>query len=178
MLFATLLIQFCYFFATFFAHFLSFFCPLAISCPALVEGNADWPSSSALTSVGGTCEASFGGTPWRECLADGTWGDIHETCDALYCLGQSDNNAEWPQTRAGLQALGSCIDGFRGSPTRVCQPDGGWNISSTINGCTRTIEGLEVLDCYFRLFFWSFLDVFWMCFGHFWYFLVIFGTLS
>ena len=58
-----------------------------LSCPAIEDGNAQWPLSTSLTpTVSGTCNAGFSGSPSRECDANGQWGAISNACAGTAAL--------------------------------------------------------------------------------------------
>ena len=52
-----------------------------LSCPAIEDGNAQWPLSTSLSpTVAGTCNAGYSGSPSRECDYNGQWGAISDAC--------------------------------------------------------------------------------------------------
>ena len=53
-------------------------------------------------------------------------------CPAL----TSDTNAGWPTTLSGTTALGTCVAGYTGGPSRDCDLTGAWQDVS--NPCGRT----------------------------------------
>ena len=48
----------------------------------------------------------------------------------------SDTNAGWPTTLSGTTALGTCVAGYTGGPSRDCDLTGAWQDVS--NPCVRT----------------------------------------
>ena len=122
---------------------------LGLSCPAIEDGNAQWPLSTSLSAVAGTCNAGFAGSPSRECDADGQWGAITNACEgtsifcsiccsqacaALYCPENTAGDAAWNKTLAGNVATGECREDMTGFPWRQCLLSGVWN-STIVNPC-------------------------------------------
>ena len=114
--------------------------PLDVKCyVALGVNNSDWTESNAGTlDVSGTCTLGYSGTPKRDCLLSGEWGDIRSPCSRLRCAATfNDGNSAWPETDAGTSGIvGTCNAGFSGSPYRTCSSSGAWD--TIINPCVGT----------------------------------------
>ena len=106
-----------------------------ITCAAVTDGFTDWPETNAFATAHGSCAAGFLGNPTRVCDGSGAWESIQDPCTPIYCPAGSAANADWDATRAGETALGACIDGYEGTPTRVCLISGLWHENIT-NPCT------------------------------------------
>ena len=101
-------------------------------CPSIEDGSAVWPASESLSvAVSGVCNEGYFGSPTRGCDEDGNWQAIENGCEESFCLAVTAANANWASTRAGAVAVGMCIDGFEGTPTRLCESSGVW--SATVN---------------------------------------------
>ena len=100
--------------------------------------NADWPSTAAGTTATGTCVSGYGGTTQRPCKLDGTWSDdVSPTCARNVCAADTFGNATWPaNTLSMTSAVGTCVAGFTGTPSRACNADGSW-ASSITNPCVQ-----------------------------------------
>ena len=110
---------------------------VAVSCPLVTEGFAQWAAvaSAASPTVSGTCVTGYttnGSAPTRQCQAGGVWGPITNPCVQNSCATQTVGNAVWPVTKAGSTAVGVCVAGYAGSPTRECTNNGVF--SNTITG--------------------------------------------
>ena len=111
-------------------------CAIAF-CPGISELDVQWPSTVAGGSAFGNCSLGFsvgpGGPPGRACLLNGTWAsDITNACVQRVCPAVFvDGYANWTDTLAATSSTptpvyGTCIDGFLGSPSRVCWSNGTW----------------------------------------------------
>ena len=100
-------------------------------CSAITEGFATWAAADSLTSVSGTCQAGYQGSPSRTCSADGTFGEIINPCRRIVCSAQRHDNAMWSDTNSGTTASGICDHGWSGLPTRECSFTGTWGSVSS-----------------------------------------------
>jgi len=109
-----------------------------ITCPTQTFDNAVWPTTNSLTTAYATCNSGYIGAPSRECLADGTWGEVQGRCFSEFtCPAQSNYaHADWPQTNGGESASGECRNGWGGNPSRKCNLDGNWQ-SLVVSHCQR-----------------------------------------
>lgn len=119
--------------------------PPARYCPAQEQyEGASWPNATVGTTVQGTCieENGFTGLASRSCSKSAVWGPIITPCSLIVpdCppiigyLGRTN----WPSTKAGNTATGSCAIGYTapeaGPPQRECYANGTWN-SRVTNDC-------------------------------------------
>jgi hypothetical protein len=105
-----------------------------ILCLALSnDNNAAWPVTTAGTTVvTGTCVSGYQGQPSRACSITGVWGAISSPCTQIICPALASNaNASWPQSVAGGVAIGTCLAGYTGSASRVCNNDGSWAVATS-----------------------------------------------
>ena len=100
--------------------------------------NADWPSTLSGATATGTCVSGYGGTTQRQCKLDGTWSDdVSPACARNVCPADTFGNATWPaNTLSMTSAVGTCVAGFTGNPSRACNADGSWS-SSITNPCVQ-----------------------------------------
>ena len=105
-------------------------------CSETREGNAVWPRTPAGDDVQVECDETYGGVVFRRCTFDGMWANISGSCTPLYCPASDvANNADYPVTRAGETAVGTCKPGLTGSPTRHCNKLAEWE--AVENPCWR-----------------------------------------
>ena len=114
--------------------------------PSYLPFNADWPETlQAGYSTSGTCSAGYTGTTTRSCSLAGQWNTPSPLCSQIVCPSIPDDgaHASWSSTAAGNTALGTCLDGFEGTPQRECSITGQWGPIS--NACSRTKHCLLIL---------------------------------
>ena len=125
-------------------------------------GNANFPKSGTGSTVTGTCQTTFQGTPTASCN-NKMWGAVSNPCTSAFffasyasyllcnaeitCAAVSDGvgNANFPTTNAGTSATGTCLSGYSGSATRPCSNTGEWGAATA--SCTRTLSQHALLSC-------------------------------
>jgi len=119
--------------------------PPARYCPAQEQyEGADWPNATAGTTVQGTCieQNGFTGIAVRTCSSAAVWGPITTPCKPIVnpCppINGYQGRTNWPSTKAGNTATGTCAVGYTtqpaGSPQRQCYDNGTWSGEVT-NDC-------------------------------------------
>jgi len=123
-----------------------------LSCPPLNDGTATWDTElSGTAAVPGRCALGYatagGGNgtdtspPLRNCTTncDGTaceWAEPENPCLRLHCPAlASFQFAAFPETPSGTTANGTCVPGYQGTPSRVCNWDGTWG--TVLSTCTQ-----------------------------------------
>lgn len=53
---------------------------LVLVCPAITEGNADWPATNAFATTTGTCVSGYVGSVSRTCTSSGSFSTISGSC--------------------------------------------------------------------------------------------------
>jgi len=98
------------------------------------------------TAVGstaiGVCDAGFSGSPSRLCYSNGTWAPATELCQRNQCPEEVAGNANWIQTSSFETQQGVCIEGYEGTPLRICLESGDWG---EIDGLCYFVEDQETL---------------------------------
>ena len=109
------------------------FCPLDTASLADPAFQASFPVTAALATAVGTCAAGLYGRPQRLCTATGIWAAalVNNPCSAVTCPALVlDGNANWTAGVPGVSANGRCVDGWTGTPTRLCTTAGWGAVAS------------------------------------------------
>ena len=115
-------------------------CALKV-CAQLADdvNNVVWPATNAFATATVTCSSGYVGSPSRQCLSSGSFGEVTGSCVQLKCAAGSFENANWGLTNAGATATGWCVSGYSGAPKRDCLITGEWSLTVGAPLCTRNL---------------------------------------
>ena len=117
-----------------------------LKCAAGSYDNAGWGLTNAGSTATGSCASGYSGSPKRDCLLTGEWSSSVSTpCTRNLCGAATNNDAVWPgNTPSNTVAVGTCLPGFSGTPSRECTAGGTWGAIS--NPCTQIYCPATQLD--------------------------------
>jgi len=95
-------------------------------CPAERIDNTTFSSSPAGSVSIGSCDPGFSGSPSRTCDSSGTWEAPTEVCQRNQCPEEIAGNANWISTPSFETQEGVCVEGYEGTPLRICRESGDW----------------------------------------------------